>query len=145
MLNTKRLKRLLLVLERVQADPKKRREFDLSVWGEKTPDCGTHMCACGWGAVDPVLNKQGFKLVRARYWDGTSIRTDSGGTLLKIKVGRHDEFTAVQRFFGLDSDTAERLFSPMEYVTNKSLKPVLTRLRKVIAGKSIVPRTPTGA
>lgn len=34
----RRLERLLVVLKRVQAQPKKRRDFDLGKWGEETEE-----------------------------------------------------------------------------------------------------------
>lgn len=40
----------------------RRRHFDMSVWGRKTP-CGTVACAAGHCALDPWFNDRGFSIL----------------------------------------------------------------------------------
>lgn len=128
MANIKRLKRLVLVLERVAKDKKKRREFDMTSWAIITPECGTHLCACGWAAIDPVLNKQGLRLGRLEH------QTRSGQvlTVRRLRFGRFVGFEAAAKFFGIDGCESLTLFSPNEYPTKESIRPVINRIKAFI-------------
>lgn len=125
MANLKRLKRLVLVLERVKADPKKRRQFSLDSWKTKD-ECGTHMCMCGWGASDPVLRRQGLHLERDDFYDG-EVSYD-------LIYGDFSDTEAAAYFFEIDNNDAYRLFHPDSYPWGKrnSLPYALNRLNAFI-------------
>lgn len=120
MTGLQRLKRLVVVLERVKAAPKKRKEFDMSVWAVKTLDCGTHLCACGWGASDPVLRRQGLVL------------EFNGGIIAHPAYAGLTGYEAIESFFGLGAFTAEHLFSPNMYSDGKKMAPVIARIKAQI-------------
>lgn len=122
-----RLQRLIVVLEAVRDDPAKAREFDMARWGQEIPGCGTHYCACGWGAVDPVLSAQGL-----------SLEPEPGvlGPLpsLKLSYKEWGYFDAAARFFEIAETDAIYLFDPEEYEADTpGIDVVIARIRKFIA------------
>lgn len=123
-----RLKRLVTVLERVQADPVKKREFDMGTWATKTPDCGTHLCACGWAASDPVLHRQGlgFGGFEATWFDKST-------KVAELTYEGLGGFDAAAEFFGIGSSDAWHLFDPAEYASITAMAPVIKRVKAQIA------------
>lgn len=106
-MNLARLNRLVVVLEEVAADPKKARDFDMGTWATETQSCGTHACACGWGAMDPELQKEGLRLVE--YDAARPPRR------MKLVYGDDTGFDAAASFFGLTAHRAAYLFDRDEY------------------------------
>lgn len=120
MTGLQRLKRLVVVLERVKAAPKKRREFDMSSWAIKTESCGTHMCACGWGASDPTLQRQGLQLAFTRRGSAALIYENAWG------------FNAASEFFDISEADVARLFDPDSYSSVTDMVPVIKRIKAKI-------------
>lgn len=137
--NIKRLKRLVTVLERVRASTRLRREFDLSKWSLETKTCGTHHCALGWGAVDPVLKKQGLSfshgdkirrgLVRAVIFNPNNLPDYDPD----IKWG----YQASSAFFDITDQESAWLFSPGAYKDKKNISTVINRLNGFIEMKVV--------
>ena len=124
MANIKRLKRLVTVLERVIKNPDKRRDFDMGAWAQETADCGTHMCACGWAASDPVLKKQGLKLKwKKNIW---------GDLHAELKYRKFLNFDAAIQFFDLNETETGYLFSCNSYDSMRAMRPVIDRIKSVI-------------
>ena len=77
--------------------------FDLGTW-----KCGTSACAVGWAAADPQFNEEGFKLDK-----------QSKGPLASFIFMPWYEglggWSAVEKFFGIDFDQAQNLFSDEAY------------------------------
>lgn len=107
MTGLERLKRLVVVLEAVKADPAKAREFDIETWSTETPACGTHYCACGWATTDPILAAEGLHLV------ANSLNPASPSK--QIAYGDERDFEAVRHFFGITYDEADHLFYGENY------------------------------
>lgn len=109
MANIERLSRLVEVLEAVKADPAKERDFDMKTWATETQSCGTHACACGWAAMDPVLNAQGLHLVKRpqHAW--------KRGSDFELTCGPATGLGAAALFFEIEMRAADMLFSPEEY------------------------------
>ncbi len=129
MANIERLTRLLKVLRAVKRDKKKLRDFDLTHFGEIKPGCGTHLCAVGWGAVDPELRAQGLCL-----------RASDKDTPMAFSV--YDEDTilwgwlAVESFFDLNYEDARYLFDSNWYTSARKIDPVIKRLSAFIRAAS---------
>jgi hypothetical protein len=119
-MNIPRLERLILVLERVQT---KGRFFDMEHW---TRRCGSASCAIGWGAVDPVLRRQGLRLESGLY----------GKWKFPVFDGARG-FNAVSWFFEISGETADHLFTPERY-QQVQVRPehVIERIREVLQGRS---------
>jgi len=115
MMHVARLTRLVEVLKDVAADPKKAREFDLEYWRRETTDCGTHLCAVGWGMIDPVLNEEGLLMKYGDPW-----YAGRGG------------WAAVEAFFDISWDAAQYLFSSAAYDSYTDINPVIARLEQFI-------------
>lgn len=129
----RRLKRLVQVLEYVRDTPHLVKEFDMKAWSSDVPECGTHYCACGWGALDPVLHKQGLslsKLDKNKQWNGTRHRylryRTPAGVLYK-------EFEASEKFFGITHKQARNLFHPSSYRDDHDINVVIKRIKGVIS------------
>lgn len=122
-----RLQRLVTVLEGVRDDPAKAKEFDLSYWGVQTPSCGTHLCACGWGAMDPVLSEEGLRLV------DDEIRQPHNGTIhFRLAYEHRSHMEAAAAFFSLYVDAASYLFDPEYYPDGgkSTLEEVIGRIKQ---------------
>ncbi|MFM0044075.1 hypothetical protein [Paraburkholderia sediminicola] len=78
-------------------------KFNLEVW-----NCGTSACAVGHACVSPVFIKQGLK------WDGIMRDPVFGGAC---------GWRAVERFFDVIPDDAERLFADWRYTTGGKTTP----------------------
>jgi len=37
--------------------------FDMFFWKSDRAECGTVACACGWAAMNPVLNQEGLDII----------------------------------------------------------------------------------
>ena len=64
--------------------------------------CGTTACLAGWGAVDPVLHREGLTL-NVRTWAGNYLDSE-------IRFKNKDGDEALEPFFGLNSSAAAHLF-----------------------------------
>lgn len=124
MAHIKRLERLVTVLERVQADPKKRRRFNMSAWAQEIPECGTVMCAVGWGATDPVLKRQGLWLV--------AVYNDRGASSRHLYYNGTSGMRAAEMFFEIETWEAGRLFGCHAYRSLTSMAPVIARIKRFI-------------
>lgn len=99
------------------------------------PECGFAGCAVGWGAMCPALRAQGLTLDR---YGGPSF-----SELPKYDFIKHRSWDAVQEFFGIGPDVASVLFSRDGYIpSNPTPADVATRIRDLIAGKSIFTPVP---
>lgn len=142
MANLRRLTRLVKVLEDVRDTPKKLKEFDLQMWSADVPGCGTHFCAGGWGAVDPVLKAQGLHLSKTRIsWrDDTRIRT----LQYRTRGVLFTDFDAAENFFQISRKQTIRLFAPGSYDNVTDINPVIKRVKSVIkrsrAKKALTPK-----
>jgi hypothetical protein len=90
-------------------------------WVEKN-DCGTVACAAGCAMLSPWFQQQGLKTL------------DSDGTAIPMFMGVRN-FAALQKFFGVDSETALRFFYPNRYRGTPSPKYVANRIRQYLDGK----------
>jgi len=121
-MNTSRLLRLVNILTEIDDHV-----FDMNTWFEFDLDNGPSGCACGWGALDPILNGQGFKLLVEFYsTDGSvpvkSILVNNLAELLELGNTAESDWEcelifekatgmdAVAQFFEVSFDIAHWLF-----------------------------------
>lgn len=124
MAHIKRLERLVKVLERVQADPKKCARFHMGSWAQETRKRGTYICAVGWGAKDPVLKRQGLRLGR--------LYKNYGGSYRELCYKGARNMYAAVLFFGLGRVVAAKLFGRYSYRSRTRITPVISRLKRFI-------------
>lgn len=95
-------------------DMEQRSDEDVAAWAKMfdnddpnlvtIPDkCGTTACACGFAGMDPWFRQQGFKT--SLYGDISYITRTQG----------LEHFSAVEEFFGIESDDALELFTSTTY------------------------------
>jgi ribulose 1,5-bisphosphate carboxylase large subunit-like protein len=131
-MNIDRMQRLITVMEAVVADENKSKMFDIAVYSNETPDCGTHYCMCGWAAIDPVLSEEGLGLQHYAHRSNKGILTYQGSQ------GLH----AAGAFFGIRFSGAEYLFLPSSYPTDLREGPTgaayaLERLKTFVAANGV--------
>lgn len=92
-------------------------------------ECQTAGCAVGWATSMPEFNKQNFYL-QQKSFSGTvePFYRDSAGE-------DHQDFRAIEQFFGLDEDSAEMLFTPNFYTKKgeRDPKAVAKRIHRLLA------------
>jgi hypothetical protein len=100
--------------EGLPAQGQERVEFDLGSW-----NCGTSACAVGHACLSPVFTEQGLAYDRI-----------TGDPLFEGRVA----WPAVERFFDLSPDRAERLFADWRYENGVDTTPeqVATRIEEFI-------------
>lgn len=123
--NIPRLTRLVHVLEALPETS----GFDISLYISEQHACGTVACACGWGALDPVLMSEGLR-AQATSPDfseddeeGEQILVESVSDMSRM-AGWHFEVVQVKDgevigdesdFFGLSFDRWAELFTSDGY------------------------------
>lgn len=141
-----RLRRLINVLENVQASDNLLSHFDMDHWfGENAHGCGTSACALGYAAIDPRLQAMGLKLL-AQTTDGRRLFVDSVADF--DAFAKPEDFVveafpvfngdvgmdAGALFFGITGDAARYLFDPTAYnVARITPGHVIERIGEVIA------------
>jgi hypothetical protein len=103
-----------------------RRSFNLMNWYQESEDCGTVACAVGWACTLPEFRRAGLTL------DASGFRGMQRG---RPRYRGWFGFKAAEKFFGLDSAAAERLFSPEVYPNGSRTRPqtVARRIRELVA------------
>ena len=98
-------------------------KFNLKTW-----KCGSAACAVGWAASDPQFKKEGFKLYSGLFGpdDNRQVFTPSYGDL--------GGWSAVEKFFGIDFDHAQYLFSDEAY-GSATKEHVIQRIEEFVAGE----------
>lgn len=84
-------------------------------------DCGSIGCAVGWAASNPRIREQGLEL---RVYDDDAV--------LPYYDGQWN-WSAVHRFFDIDSYTSTRIFSDESYRSKATPQDVIERIDEVIA------------
>jgi hypothetical protein len=74
--------------------------FDMKVWHKKSPSCGTTACALGHACMIPRFKRLGLRLKES----------DSWSSLSSPSYKENEGLKAAEKFFGLTSNEAERLF-----------------------------------
>ncbi len=140
-MNIEAMNQLLRVLHNVSRDVSKRVKFNLNDWmdvnnSDVTKEaglqndvvtdvtyiphtCGCTACACGYAGLDPWFREQGFKT------------TPSGNVMFDDDF---DGWYAVEKFFGINTNTAYKLFQSSSYLTEQQEDDgMLVRVEAVIA------------
>lgn len=138
-MNKQRLLKLAGLLEK-HARSKKGVKFDLKYWGETEKikdltkaDCGTTACAVGLACVSGEFKRAGL-----------DFRVDDHGNIVPT-FDDYDEFTAVNRFFGIDQHESKFLFVDKSYPKKERAgaageRAVAKRIRDFVSGKYGAPR-----
>lgn len=119
-MNKKRLLKLADFLETV-----KPKEFRMDSWYNETP-CGTTACAFGWACSIPSFKRAGLKMKVIRHTD-----VAYGDVTFKGL----ESYNAASKFFGIDIDEAEYLFSPDAYSGKGIKRQVIRRIRKLCSSR----------
>jgi hypothetical protein len=117
----------------------RRKHFDMSVWGKKTP-CGTIACAAGYCGLDRWFRKNGFRMdfkLRTRILRGETASNDNDrdlegywGPPIKVEYVE-TEISDVEKFFGSDgSDGSDGIFFNSK---RRSVDKVIKQMKKYLA------------
>lgn len=127
-MNTRRLQRLVKVLEKAHVRDKAERKagtarfFDMAQFGQQNIDnkCITAACALGCAVMDPVFAKAGLKL---KPWMTKKDAIAAGFTTrpCDVQYKQYLDFEAATAFFGVEHAVSARLFDPTSYGGHDSL------------------------
>ena len=136
-MNVNRLNRLSEILSKV---PEK--SFDISKWTNQTSienevDCGTTACAVGWACFDKGFNEEGLHYTLGENsYDGREFLEPT----FKSKKG----WSAVEAFFGIESDIAFFLFDSdyydnLHWYLDRGVEPrdVINRIKILLENKDV--------
>lgn len=153
-----RLLKLADLLETVEADKKLKKKFDMDTWISITnlydikddkqnitvnASCDYAGCACGWAASDPWFIQQGFVAFIDKEYGEHVYLEFSEFDKEDDEMYTYQDWDAVERFFDLNDDDSETLFSSYNYrnrngdEVNPTPGRVAKRIRKFVSGKTI--------
>jgi hypothetical protein len=128
-MHVERLKHLITILERVEAEHK---TFDMSGWGtyDHKLNCQTSGCALGYACFDPVFQKEGlsYKFHVGEDDDGYEYEKKDFLPYFNKFYG----FGAATKFFELDYYTSEFIFGNK---LDDDTQRVIKRINQVLEGK----------
>jgi len=156
-MHVQRLERLITVIKGVE---RAKLAFDLGHWAVMGPlcptneaPCGTSACACGYGALDAVLQAEGLHM---KVWDNDETRVvvsgiDHFNQIIKQAVddvrhiytsdfgicyGDEEGWRAIEAFFELSVQEAQHLFADHAYPLDDRQSPraVIERIEAMLAG-----------
>lgn len=160
-MNIERIEHLLVMLREIHADQKKRKQFNLDQWADRTNDngrnvCGTQCCSLGFAALTPWFQRRGLGLRNERN-NGKIVKISNEEVLTEelnlyystsnfpiypdIDVYYKDRktgnsyygFGAAEKFFDIDYDTSFVIFSPEYYhKNNKGVNRVINRVEYLL-------------
>jgi hypothetical protein len=137
--------RLTTLIECLEALPPENK-FDLANYAEVNPACGTSACACGYGALYPVLMEQGFRLYsRENYRDPIASIEEFNSFAARgvFRTGFNINFEgawgnrAATKFFEIEWEQFCHMFLNQTYGDNRNPSPadVVRHIRDVIEGR----------
>lgn len=107
--------------------------IDMGCWADGIrdgrPACGSAACAIGWASTIPSFRRDGFRL------------RDMTGEMVMPIYGDARNWAAVERFFDVDVETANYMFSPNSddydlYVGAPAARACADRIDNVLTGRT---------
>ncbi len=138
MFHKNRLLKLANFLETV-----KPKDFNLSSWKRETTNgvCKTICCAVGFAATIPSFKKAGLRLSSIDKNNTFVFYNDEDVTEYQIHYEQWESWSAVGKFFGLNSEEYNYLFSDTYYGNfNSGPKHVAKRIKKFIETSKVSQR-----